>query len=80
MKARYHIPVRVTWQAEPPSEERMRLERAIRVAIERSVKSKAQQGAEIVATEIQGPGAARELFESARYRAFQESPRPDRGP
>src|SRR5262245_47502702 len=69
MKARYHIPVRATWQVEPPSEERTRIERAIMIAIERAVKSKAQQGSEIVASEIQGPGGTSELFESSRYRS-----------
>jgi tetratricopeptide (TPR) repeat protein len=69
MKVRYHIPLRATWQVEPPSEERMRLERAIMIAIERVVKSKAQQGAEIVASEIQGSENTSELFEHSRYRS-----------
>src|SRR5262245_18681960 len=68
MKVRYHIPVNAAWQVEPPSEKRIRLNLAIRIAIERSVKSKARQGAEIVASDIQGPAATSELFESARYR------------
>jgi hypothetical protein len=68
MKARYHIPVRAAWQVKPSSEERTRIERVITIAIERAVKSKARQGAEIVATEIQGLGATSQLFESSRYR------------
>jgi hypothetical protein len=56
MKICYHIPIRVAWHGEPPSKERTRLERAIIIAIERAVKSKAQQDSEIVATEIRGPG------------------------
>jgi hypothetical protein len=68
MKARYHIPVHTTWQVELPSEERRRLERAIVIAIERAVKSKAQQGSEIVATEIQGQGNTSERFQSSRFR------------
>jgi hypothetical protein len=55
MKARYHIPIRAAWSVEPPSEERTRLERVIMSAIERAVKDKAPQGAEIVATEIRRP-------------------------
>lgn len=54
MKVRYHIPVRAVWHTDPPSEERTRIERAIMIAIERAVKSKSQQGSEIVITEIRG--------------------------
>jgi hypothetical protein len=55
MKLRYHIPIRAVLQVEPPSEESTRLERAIMIAIERAVNSKARQRAEIVASEIRGP-------------------------
>jgi hypothetical protein len=54
MKVCYHIPMRAVWSVEPPSEERARLERAIIIAIERAVKSRAEQDSEIMATEIQG--------------------------
>ena len=64
MKARYHVPVHATWQVEPSSEERTRLARVIMVAIERAVKSKVPQGAEIVATEIRGPGGHRRTYSS----------------
>ena len=47
---------------EPPVRAWPRLERAIKVAIERAVKIKAQQGSEIVATEIQGRGNTSERF------------------
>lgn len=69
MKICYHIPVQAVWHVEPSSEEKMRLERAIMIAIERAVKSKAQQCAEIVVTEIQGPAGTSELFESSRFRS-----------
>ena len=55
MKARYHIPVHATWKVELPSEERTRIERVIRIAIERAVKSRAEQDSEIMATEIRRP-------------------------
>jgi hypothetical protein len=69
MKARYHIPVRAAWQVKPSSEERTRIERVIMIAIERAVKSKAQQAAEIVATEIQGLRGTNEPLESLHYRS-----------
>jgi hypothetical protein len=69
MKIRYHIPVRAAWHVELPPEERTRLERAIMIAIERAVKSKAEQDSEIVATGIQGPEDSSELFEFSRYRS-----------
>lgn len=68
MKVRYHLPVRAAWHVEPPSEEKTRLERAIMIAIERAVKSTAQEDSEIVATEIQGPEDTSERFEFSRYR------------
>jgi hypothetical protein len=67
MKVCYHIPVNARWQVEPSSEERVRLERAITLAIERAVKSKAQQGAEIVSTEDQGL-EGRERFDFSRFK------------
>jgi hypothetical protein len=68
MKVRYHIPDHVTWHGEPPSEERTRLERAIISAIERAVKSRAEQDSEIVATDMRGEGTTSEQFEFSRYR------------
>jgi hypothetical protein len=68
MKIRYHIPVHAAWHVEPPSEERMRLERAIMIAIERAVKSKAEQDSEIVTTDMGGERITGELFEFSRYR------------
>jgi hypothetical protein len=68
VKRLYHIPVRAAWQVEPPSEERSRLERAIFLAIERAVRSKAEQGSEIVPAEIQEPENTSERFEFSHYR------------
>lgn len=68
MRVRYNTPVRATWQGEPPSDEKTRLERAIIIAIERAVKSAAEQGSEIVAAEVQGPEDTSERFASSRYR------------
>ena len=53
---------------ELPADEKDRLERLIMLSIERAVKSKAQQGAEIVATEIQGSEDTSERFQFSRYR------------
>jgi hypothetical protein len=68
MKACYIIPGRASWQGELSSDEKTRIERVIFLAIERAVKSNAEQGSEIVAAEIQGPGDTSERFESSRYR------------
>src|SRR6266436_4397375 len=69
MKARYNIPVRASWQGELPSDEKTRIERAIFLAIERAVKSAAEQGSEIAAAEIQEAEGTTERFESSRYRS-----------
>src|SRR5215813_2331349 len=66
MKIRYHIPAHATWSFDLPSEERVRLERAITMAIERAVTSRAQQGAEIAVARAETAG---DLFSSSRYRA-----------
>lgn len=68
MTIRYHIPVRATWPVEPSSEERTRLESAILSAIERAVKSKAEQDSVIVTAEIREPGDDSVRFESTRHR------------
>jgi hypothetical protein len=68
MKVCYHIPVRATWNSELPSDERARLEGAIMIAIERAVKSAAEQGSEIMSAEVQVPEGTSELFESSRFR------------
>jgi hypothetical protein len=69
MKARYNIPVRAAWQADLPSDEKTRIERAIFLAIERAVKNTAGPGSEIVAAELQGPKDTGQRFESSRYRS-----------
>ncbi len=69
MKTRYNIPIRVSWQGELRSDEKTRVERAIFLAIERAVKSMAEQGSEIAAAEIQGAEVTSERFESPRYRS-----------
>jgi hypothetical protein len=68
MKARYHIPVRAAWQGELPSDEKTRIECAIFLAIERAVKSTAEQGSEIVPAEIQVAEGYSERFEFSQYR------------
>lgn len=72
MKIRYHIPNSANWEDGPSADEKARLERAIIIAIERAVRSRAQKGSEIAAAEIPST-ATREIAKNNRGRPDDSS-------
>jgi len=69
MKARYHIPIRAAWRVEAPSNEKASLERAIIIAIERAVRSRAERDSEIMAIDLQPPEDAIDRLGSSGYQS-----------